>query len=254
MDMVDRLLILLKNKGITGGQVAQILSLKKTPLTDWKNRHSKPTLDQIILLCEHLALSADLILLGTENISDISKDERELIESFRLLQTKEKYKVLGRIETYLEEYDYASDQDTDQYETSFIKEEINTNITYLDKHRVFKYETELWGEVSAGSGIDAISNREVIKVPFKCDFALRIKGNSMEPLYHDQQIICLKQKPDVEQGQIAVVQIEDYIPVAYLKKVYKEEANIRLVSINPIYEDKIFPASQVRILGIVIES
>lgn len=111
MDMIDRLLYTLKSRGITGAQVAQILSLKKTPLTDWKNRHSKPTLDQIVLLCEHLALSADLILLGTENTFDISESEKELLASYRLLKTKEKYKVLGRIETYLEEYKHVSETD-----------------------------------------------------------------------------------------------------------------------------------------------
>lgn len=258
MDMIDRLLKTLKYKGITGTQVAQILSLKKTPLTDWKNRHSKPTLDQIILLCEHLALSADSILLGKENISNISESEKQLIENYRLLQRKEKYKVSGRIETYLEEYTYADESDNaDRYINTncYIKEKTpKNNIAYLSKHREMKYDTELWGNVSKGNGIYAIPSREKIRAPVKCDFALRIVGNSMEPLYYDQQIIYLKQKPDMEQGQIAAVQIDDnYIPVAYLKKVYKEKSHIRLVSINPSYEDKILPAEKVRILGIVIE-
>lgn len=104
MDMIDSFLKILKDKGITGTQIAQILSLKKTPLTDWKNRHSKPTLEQFALLCKYFGLSADLILFGTENSSDISESEKELLEKYRLLKEKEKYKILGRIETYLEEY------------------------------------------------------------------------------------------------------------------------------------------------------
>lgn len=262
--IINRLLDELKEQKISGSKVASILGLKKSPLTDWKNRHSRPTLEQIILLCENLALSADYLLLGIKNANEgnISPDEQELIDNFRLLQLKEKYKVLGRIETYLEEYEYNSECNSSDFDLLEVAEEWPTygpkksNIIIMDKHRLKyenKYETELWGQLSAGKGIEAIPIREIINAPIKCDFALRIQGNSMEPLYYDQQIIYLKQQPDVEQGQIAAVQVDDYIPIAYLKKVYKEGSNVRLVSLNPLYEDKIYPASYVKILGTVIE-
>ncbi|HBB28435.1 MAG TPA: hypothetical protein DC000_04145, partial [Clostridiales bacterium] len=162
----------------------------------------------------------------------------------------------GRIETYLEEYDYG--EETDPFEEELKKE--TDNIISLSKYKeaqldesTYKYTTELWGEVSAGKGIESIVIREQIKTSVKCDFALRVKGDSMEPLYHDQQIIYIKQTPSVEQSQIAAVQVDDFIPAAYIKKVYIEGPKVRLVSLNPLYEDIILPAESIKILGKVIE-
>ena len=255
MDINTIIINELQKKKNTQKQLAEYIKVSTSTVNNWLKLGRSVPAEYIIPISEFLKINPYYLLTGEEKETDLPNNEKELLESFRLLQLREKYKVIGRIETYLEEYNYSSEADPEETDESFIiNEEPDNNITYLDKYRESKYETELWGEVSAGSGIDAIPNRETIKVPFKCDFALRVRGNSMEPLYHDQQIIYLKQQSDVEQGQIAVVQIDDYIPISYLKKVYKENSHIRLVSINPLYEDKIYPASQVKILGTIINN
>lgn len=251
MSIGQRIKELRNAKGLTMKQLSEILNIKLSNISRYEKDEYKPSADTIIALSQYFKVSADWLLTGHESNVNLTSNEQDLIENFRLLQPKEKYKVLGRIETYLEEYRYNSDEQYD--EDIYTKEGTQNNITYLESPISLKYDTELWGEVSAGSGIDAIANREDIKSPVKCDFALRVVGDSMEPLYHDQQIIYLKHQPDIEQGQIAAIQIDDFIPVAYLKKVYKENSHIRLVSLNPIYEDKILPANQVRVLGIVLE-
>lgn len=262
MDVNERIFDLLDKQGKTAVELGKYIDVAPSSINGWK-KGSYPSSKYIIRISEFLGVSINYLFTGKNDITEstLSSYERELIDNFRLLQQKEKYKVLGRIETYLEEYDYNSINNDSDFEimeaaeqSAIYGSQTKDNIINLDKHRALQFETDLWGEVSAGSGIDAIPDRETIKVPFKCDFALRIIGNSMEPLYYDQQIIYLKQQPDIEQGQIAAVQIEDYIPTAFLKKVYKENSHIRLVSLNPIYEDKIYPASQVRILGTVINN
>lgn len=58
-EIIRKLLEYFKKNNIKGTQIAEILGLKKSPLTDWKNGHSKPTIEQLIIICEKLALSLD---------------------------------------------------------------------------------------------------------------------------------------------------------------------------------------------------
>ena len=76
----DRIIEYTKTHGISGKELAKILDLKKSPLTDWKNQKSKPTLEQIIRICENFAISSDYLLFG-KNIS-LPQTEAKLIEYF----------------------------------------------------------------------------------------------------------------------------------------------------------------------------
>ena len=58
-EIIRKLLEYFKKNNIKGTEIAEILGLKKSPLTDWKNGHSKPTIEQLIIICEKLALSLD---------------------------------------------------------------------------------------------------------------------------------------------------------------------------------------------------
>jgi len=87
-------------------------------------------------------------------------------------------------------------------------------------------------------------------------FALRIKGNSMEPRFVEGDIVIVRQQPDVENSEIAIVTING--DDATCKKVIKHQDAIMLVSFNPSYEPMIFSNEQVeklpiKILGRVVE-
>lgn len=73
---------LTKEKGITGKELGNLLNLKKSPLTDWKNGKSKPTLEQLIKMCEIFGMSADE-LLGLK--CEYTEDEKNLIKYYRTL-------------------------------------------------------------------------------------------------------------------------------------------------------------------------
>lgn len=73
---------LTKEMGITGKELGNLLNLKKSPLTDWKNGKSKPTLEQLVKMCEIFGLSAD-DLLGLK--CDYTEDEKNLIKYYRTL-------------------------------------------------------------------------------------------------------------------------------------------------------------------------
>lgn len=71
-----------KKNNINGNDLATLLGLKKSPLTDWKNGKSKPTLEQFEKMCEIFAVSTEWLLLGKEN-ENLTAEEQELIDLYR---------------------------------------------------------------------------------------------------------------------------------------------------------------------------
>ncbi|MDI9521538.1 MAG: XRE family transcriptional regulator [Bacillota bacterium] len=82
-----------------------------------------------------------------------------------------------------------------------------------------------------------------------CDFALRVVGDSMAPYIQDGDIVFVRSQPSVENGQIAVVLIDDS---ATLKRFYKIKNGVQLVPSNPAYEPFVYlgkEAESIRVLG-----
>lgn len=80
--LIEKIEKLTKDSGKTGKELGSLLGLKKSPLTDWKNKKAKPTLEQFIKICEIFEISADE-LLGTNYAENITEEEKRLIEYFR---------------------------------------------------------------------------------------------------------------------------------------------------------------------------
>ena len=115
------------------------------------------------------------------------------------------------------------------------------------------YRIPLIGEIACGSPILAEENvEEILEIPqhIKADFALRCHGGSMSGVHiHDGDIVYIRQQPDVDNGSIAAVCIENS---ATLKRVYKYPDKLVLSPANPQYEPLVYTGdelSQVRILG-----
>lgn len=73
------------------------------------------------------------------------------------------------------------------------------------------------------------------------DFALRCKGDSMQPTFMDGDLVLIRQQPEVENGQIAAVNIADETT---LKHVYKRDGGLLLVADNPAYSPIYAPFSE----------
>lgn len=116
-------------------------------------------------------------------------------------------------------------------------------------------EVPLLGTIACGEPILAEENiEEYIKLDraVDADFALRCKGDSMTGArINNGDIVYIHQQPDVENGEIAAVLIDNE---ATLKKVYKypQKNMIVLKPANPEYEDLIYTGSEledIKILG-----
>lgn len=107
------------------------------------------------------------------------------------------------------------------------------------------------GEVAAGVPIIADQVHSVyIDSPCKADYALTVKGDSMNPTYQDGDIIYIHEQPTLDyDGQVAVIILED---CATVKHVWRQPNGVMLTSDNPAYPSMFYAfddLDSIRILG-----
>jgi len=113
----------------------------------------------------------------------------------------------------------------------------------------------LYGMV--GCGPDGFFNDDnvVDRIPFPAkrmrvnagSFLVEARGDSMEPMIHDRDLVLIDKSP-VNSGDVAVVV---YGNGAVLKKIYKEKNNVILQSLNPRVEPFVVDSNEITTVGIV---
>lgn len=118
------------------------------------------------------------------------------------------------------------------------------------------------GDVRAGLPMEAVENildYEEISSDMAAHgdyFALRIRGDSMEPRIHEGDVVIVRRQPDVDSGDLAIVLVNG--DSATIKRVRKLSDGIMLIPLNPSYEPIYYDVSTcaslpVQILGRVVE-
>ena len=122
------------------------------------------------------------------------------------------------------------------------------------------------GEIKAGIPSDACENildwEELTPEAAASGayMALRVSGISMEPRFHEGDVVIVHCQSDLESGDIGIVFVNGN--AATMKKVMKRPDGIMLVALNPNYEPDYYPhffsndeiaTLPVRIYGRVVE-
>lgn len=197
------------------------IKMSKSHLSQYVNGKSSPDQHKLYLLAKTLNVS-EAWLLGY----DVPKEDKEngvpTIESiYNQLDRPRKTKVYNFVEYQLRE-----------------------------QNKRPKTTIEIRGYVSAGTGewlddeiVDEVSYEGVIP---EHDFAVKVNGDSMLPLFEDGQVIFIKSTSDVRDGQIIVCQVNNE---AFVKKL----SGNKLVSLNKKYEDiSICDTDDFKIYGVVV--
>ena len=107
---------------------------------------------------------------------------------------------------------------------------------------------------SAGTGQylnDVRVERIELPVDVDADFVIPIKGDSMEPDYHDGDLVFIQTSVDLNNGVIGVF---NYNGDAYIKQLVIDKEQAYLHSLNPAYKDMpITPETDFRIIGEVVD-
>ena len=116
------------------------------------------------------------------------------------------------------------------------------------------YEYHVYEKMSAGIGTSVYDNRNYDTVYFNeelaHDFASWVSGDSMEPKYQNGSVALIRETGFDYDGAVYAVVCNNQ---TYIKRVYREEEGLRLVSINPRYDDIFISYDEdPRVVGIIV--
>ena len=246
MDYISRIKQIKSEKKITNDKLSDLTGIPLGTLSKiLAGISDSPKLSNIVAIADALGCSINYLLTGVpdnNNNYTLSNDEIALIDSYRKLD--EHGRELSRIVMEKEAERCGKDfvpvavskvKSKDNYTGAKILSRIDTRITAspdVKRRGILLYNLP----VSAGPGVylDDTASEE-ISIPDNdktqsADFALRINGDSMEPKYHDGDILLVEDSDYVEIGELGIFILDGN---GYFKKFGGD----RLISINPEYKD-----------------
>ena len=143
------------------------------------------------------------------------------------------------------------------YAESQLKEQRNEEETKINEvsEVIQLYSYDYYDHAaSAGTGQylnDVRVERIELPVDIDADFVIPIKGDSMEPDYHDGDLVFIQTSVELNDGVIGVF---NYNGEAYIKQLVIDKDQAYLHSLNPEYKDMpITPDTDFRIIGEVVD-
>jgi len=249
---LDRIKQLKNERKMTNDQLSELTGIPLGTLSKiLAGMSDSPKLSNIVAICSALDCSIEYIVSGTpENTNNytLGAEEIRMVESFRhlddygksLVQTvisMEESRVLCASENAVRE---ASEESVEpkrtQKESARILRPVPLRGRYAGESvRTEKRSIDLYElPVSAGIGnyLDSVAT-ESISIPVtektaEASYALRISGNSMEPKYHDGDVLLVKNTDSPEVGELGIFLLDG----CGFFKVYGGD---RLISLNPEY-------------------
>lgn len=212
------------------------IKMSKSHLSQYVNGKSSPDQYKLYLLAKTLNVS-EAWLLGYDVPKEDKKNDVPSIETiYNQLEKPRQTKV----------YNFAEQQ---------LEEQNRGNVVHFPKKEklpTIKNSASAANPTELVYGDTVVEEEEFERVPNNADFAVPIIGDSMEPVIRNGQFVFVKEQPDVEDGEIAIVEIDG--DGVTCKEVYKdyESQTIILHSINELYEDRVVSPEQIRIIGKVV--
>lgn len=210
-----------KAKGLTQKQLAAKINAAHNSISDWENDKNKPDPDTIELLCGVLEITPNYLLAASPD--DFSPKDKLLVRRYNDLDS------IGQSHV-----DSVLQWETERVQQ--IEQAASTVVEVADSDsqgRVLQY----FHSVSAGAGEVLFDDvyTERITVPNKPQYhrvayAVKVSGHSMEPLYHDKDILLVEPTCEISVGEIGIFNVNGQ---AYVKKLGKGT----LISLNKGYSD-----------------
>lgn len=216
----DKLKELRKKNNLTQEQFAAELNVSKGAVAMWETGKRTPDTDTLIEISHFFHVPVDALIKSHYYYYFYDEEFKPTEEECEHIK---KYRVL--------------DEHGRKMVDLVLAEEFNRCIVDIEEDTaVIKIRHSTY-RVSAGRGFD-LEDRdswEEIDIPDtpearKADFAVTIKGDSMEPIYSDGQIVLVQEQSAVDIGETGVYIING----GGFIKIYGGD---RLISINPEYDD-----------------
>lgn len=205
-----------EQKGLLQSELAKLINVKSSGvISNWEKDLNKPDAEKIVRLCSVLDISASYLLDYYGKSDDVfNVSEIKHIKKYRDLDDHGKEIVDIILEKEHERCMVAPAQST--------------------PGRIIQYYHRL---ASAGNGQFVFDDlpADLIEIPDNPEYkdvkyAISVNGSSMEPLYHDGDILLVKPARDIPVGKIGIFLVDG-------QSYVKERGKDKLISLNKEYND-----------------
>ena len=238
---IDRIKKIKSEKKITNDRLSEMTEIPLGTLSKiLAGISDSPKLSNIVAICAALECSVDYILTGIpENTNNYTLDDREInmIENYRKLDSHSRELVSLVISKESERVGagFGGERIISGRASAggaIIRTNAMKSAAGLSRRSIELYDLP----VSAGPGVYLFETQSTsINIPDNpetsgADFALRIKGNSMEPKYRDGDVLLVEECDSVEYGELGIFILDG-------DGYFKKYGGDRLISLNPEYSD-----------------
>lgn len=209
-----------KELKMTQKEIANQLGISHQAYSAWERGIKEPSKDKVVQLEKIL------------NVSEGFFTEIEIVRLYNTLSNEGKELVVT-------------------YTKYLVQKEQSEKVVSITEPR---FEYHVYERMSAGIGASVYDDRNYDTVYFNeelaHDFASWVSGDSMEPKYQNGSVALIRETGFDYDGAVYAVVCNSQ---TYIKRVYREEKGLRLVSINPKYKDIFISYDEdPRVVGIIV--
>ena len=202
--------------GMKQSEVARLLDINRSSYFSWENGRAVPNKTNLKKIAEILGVTEEFFY------------EEEITMLYKQLNHNNQTKAMNYVKDLVDK---------------------QSNIITMPTFSYRVYES-----LSAGIGSSVYNDQNYDTVYFNeelaHDFASWISGDSMEPKYQNGSVALIRETGFDYDGAVYAVVCNSQ---TYIKRVYREELGLRLVSINPNYKDIFLSYDEdPRIVGIIV--
>lgn len=88
-----RLFNIMQDKKISQTDIAEVLKINKSVVSNWKRRDCDPPAESITKICEYYSIDINYIMTGLSN-TELQQDEQKLIELYRASSEQDKNTII----------------------------------------------------------------------------------------------------------------------------------------------------------------
>lgn len=228
--------------GMTQQEVANKIGRKQPIIGHWETGYSQPDANTLFILCDIFGTTVDEVFGFKKDRPFISSNDISLLEKYRSLDSSGRTHVDAVL-------DWEVKRTTQAKEAADTVENLQQQLSIRTiPPRFFAY----YGKIAAAgtsvefsditAGVRAYPENEINK---NADYVIGVNGSSMEPDYHDGDIVYVQKTDHLNVGDIGIFQKGNNI---YIKKV----GETGLISLNPDYPGLTADGDRILVLGKVL--
>lgn len=205
-------------KGVSQQETADYLGITRQAYSNYETDNRSPDFETLLKLAEYFDTSVDFLLRGQTKTPAVQADSGLSDEAMRLARMYDAFDAHGR-----EMVNVAAECERRRLNS----DRADSKVVYLN-HSIQK--------ASAGTGFELDYEQmerwgvEYNDLTRRADYCVTVSGDSMEPMYYDEDVVLVKATQAVDVGEIGLFVVDG-------KGYIKKQGVGQLISVNQDYDD-----------------